>query len=157
MGDIYLFPLLSFRVENWSLFSPEEQENIFWTVSTGQEGPFSYVPTEFPFTSVSTVSRGHPSLLSLDGLNFVVCFPEVEHHRSSRNCIRWNTPGICRIINKIYGKAYGDALIMLHCIARGYTALQIWVWSVSNIRIHVEYTKLFLGSKYLIMRSKYFH
>ncbi len=26
-----------------------------------------------------------------------------------------------RIINIIYGKAYGDALIMLHCIARGYT------------------------------------
>jgi hypothetical protein len=37
------------------------------------------------------------------------------------------------------------------------TALQIWVWSVSNIKINVEYTKLFLGSKYLIMRSKYFH
>ncbi len=37
------------------------------------------------------------------------------------------------------------------------TTLQIWVWSVSNIRIHVEYTKLLLGSKYLIMRSKYFH
>ncbi len=38
-----------------------------------------------------------------------------------------------------------------------YFALQIWVWSVSNLRIRVEYTKLFLGSKYLIMRSKYFH
>jgi hypothetical protein len=35
--------------------------------------------------------------------------------------------------------------------------LQIWVWSVSNIKINVEYTKLFLGSKYLIMRSIYFH
>jgi hypothetical protein len=34
--------------------------------------------------------------------------------------------------------------------------LQILVWSLSNIRIHVEYTKQFLGSKYLIMRSKYF-
>jgi hypothetical protein len=36
-------------------------------------------------------------------------------------------------------------------------SLQIWVWSVSNIKINVEYTKLYLGSKYLIMGSKYFH
>jgi hypothetical protein len=42
-------------------------------------------------------------------------------------------------------------------MAKKWGALQIWVWSVSNIRIYVEYTKLFLGSKYLIMRSKYFH
>jgi hypothetical protein len=30
-----------------------------------EEGPLSYVLKESPFTSVSTVNRGHPSLVSL--------------------------------------------------------------------------------------------
>jgi len=30
-----------------------------------KEGPLSYVLFESPFTSVSTVSRGHPSIISL--------------------------------------------------------------------------------------------
>ncbi len=34
--------------------------------------------------------------------------------------------------------------------------LQIWVSSVSNIRIHTKDTQLFLRSKYLIIRSKRF-
>ncbi len=37
------------------------------------------------------------------------------------------------------------------------SSLQIWVQSVSNIRIHTEDTQLFLRSKYLIIRSKCFH
>jgi hypothetical protein len=37
------------------------------------------------------------------------------------------------------------------------SALQIWVYSVSNVRIHTEDTQLFLRSKYLIIRSKCFH
>jgi hypothetical protein len=31
-----------------------------------KEGPLSFVFFESPFTSISTVSRGHPSLVSLD-------------------------------------------------------------------------------------------
>jgi hypothetical protein len=35
--------------------------------------------------------------------------------------------------------------------------LLICVWSLSNIKIHLGQTKLFLRKMYLILRSKYFH
>jgi hypothetical protein len=33
-----------------------------------KEGPLSFVLSESPFTSVSTISRGHPSLVTLRGI-----------------------------------------------------------------------------------------
>ncbi len=42
------------------------QKYIVQSRLTNQQGPLSFVLFEFTFTSVSTVSRGHPSLVFLD-------------------------------------------------------------------------------------------
>jgi hypothetical protein len=46
-----------------------EQNLLYWHGKPNEptkEGPFSFVLLESPFTSVSTVSRGHFSLFSLN-------------------------------------------------------------------------------------------
>jgi hypothetical protein len=49
--------------------APEDEQNLLYRHSKpnepAKEGPLSLVPFGSPFTSVSTVSRGHPSLISL--------------------------------------------------------------------------------------------
>jgi hypothetical protein len=58
-------------VIKWSLTTKEEQRTdrikvpCIRTTEPTKEGPLSFVLFESPFTSVSTVSRGHPSLVSL--------------------------------------------------------------------------------------------
>ncbi len=52
-----------------------------------KEGPLSFVHFESPFTSVSTVSRGHPSLVRRLYLSFIilsVSMPAVEVNKSYR-------------------------------------------------------------------------
>jgi hypothetical protein len=52
-----------------------------------KEGPLSFVLFEFPFTSVSTVCRGHPSLVSLpetiDQLFYVELITPEEEQRAN--------------------------------------------------------------------------
>ncbi len=46
----------------------------------------------------------------------------------------------------------------LYCYCEGRLSLMlIWAWSVSNVKIHIRHTKLFLENKYLIIRGKSFH
>jgi hypothetical protein len=51
------------------LEQPMQNKNLFYwhnkTNEPSQEGPLSFSLFDSPFTSVSTVSRGHPSLVSL--------------------------------------------------------------------------------------------
>jgi hypothetical protein len=55
----------------WANWSSQDRKNISCngtkspTKETTKEGPLSYVLLETPIASVSTVSRGHPSLISL--------------------------------------------------------------------------------------------
>jgi hypothetical protein len=44
---------------------PRQNKNLLYWQDKPKEGPVSFVLFESPFTSVSTVSRGHPSLFSL--------------------------------------------------------------------------------------------
>ena len=69
------------------LKQPMRNKNIFYRHDTPNEPtkevPLSIVLFESPFTSVSRVSRGHPSLVSL-----VFC---------DRHCIKWSWQTICEM------------------------------------------------------------
>ncbi len=72
----------------WADQSSQDRIQVSWNGMTSSTNQPRKDPFETPFTSVSIVSRGHPSLVSLKYIiSYYVCFYDIYGQRVTSLCI----------------------------------------------------------------------